>query len=710
MITETDTGMGAGRYSVIRSASADLGGGGHPLGSAAVTEAEQVDAADAVEPSAASPGAAEDRSERIFPVGWRRMAAEGLLAATVAWVWAAFEYRVWDLSPRVPMNSTDDGRLITNMVKNIADEGWWTTNPDLGYPGGQQLYDFPHWGETWQMVILRAMSVFTGSPGLLMNAYFLIGVGVTGLAAYLALRHLRFGVGPALIASCALTWLPFRIGHGQYHLFRTSFWWVPLAFVLVLWVLHWRERFLIEPDPPARESWWRGIVWNLRHNLRRRRVLVGLVMVLVLAGSETMTTAFTLTLLAVTAVIAAVRRRDPATLLAHGLAIAAIGVVLLVLFSPTLRFVHSNGSNELAGRREVTEQERYGLKISSIVLPDPSHRWPLLGKPAARIREDTPVFSEGGMTIGLLGTAGFVGAIGHALTSGWGARRRDRRPPYDRDALRDDIGLLVVLCTLIATISGGAILLSLAGFSQVRVWNRISLLIAFGSLAYALTWLEKGWRVLRARLDARPARDRVWLRSAAGAVLVSALVGFVWWDGSTVTVDHRASDARWEADRAWVETLDAATPDGTAVFQFPVMLFPESQAIGQVRDYDHLRGWVHARPGAFVWSYGAIKGRDGDWQLIVRDQLGEAGSLPALIGLGFTGVWVDTFAYEDGGARVRAEVGDATGVDPIVSADGRTLYYDLRPMRDRLADEGTSKAELQDLARTQLGIEPGDAG
>ena len=270
-------------------------------------------------------GAPEDRSERIFPVRWRRLGAEGLLAATVAWVWAAIEYRVWDMSPRVPINSTDDARLITNIVRNVADQGWWTTNPDLGYPFGQQLYDFPHWGETWQMAILRVMSLFTKSPGLLMNAYFLAGVGVAALAAYLALRHLRFGVGPALIASSALTWLPFRIGHGEYHLFRTSFWWVPLAFVLVLWMLHWRERFLVDPDPPARESWWRGIVWNLRHNLRRRRVLVGLIMVVVLAGSETMTTAFTLTLLAVTAVIAAVRRRDPATLLAHGLAIAAIG-------------------------------------------------------------------------------------------------------------------------------------------------------------------------------------------------------------------------------------------------------------------------------------------------------------------------------------------------------------------------------------------------
>jgi hypothetical protein len=59
---------------------------------------------------------------------------------------------------------------------------------------------------------------------------------------------------------------------------------------------------------------------------------------------------------------------------------------------------------------------------------------------------------------------------------------------------------------------------------------------------------------------------------------------------------------------------------------------------------------------------------------------------------------------------VRAELGAAIGVDPIASADGRTLYYDLRPLRDRLADAGTSMADLRDLARQQLHVEPGDAG
>lgn len=647
-------------------------------------------------------------AERAFPVGRRRLALEGLATLAVSYLWAFLSYDLHAISPRVPLHSQGDARLITNIVKNIADHGWWTTNPDLGYPVGQQLYDFPHGGETWQLLIIRFLSLFTKSPGLLMNTYFFVGIGVAALAAFLALRHLRFGFGLALVAGTALTWLPFRIGHGEYHLFRTSFWWVPLSVVILLWTLHWRERFLLVADPPDQGSWWAALRWNLTRNLRRRRVLAMVAMLVLLGGSETMTTSFTLTLLALLGVIAAVRRRDPATLLAHGAAIAVIGITVVVLLSPTLRFVHEHGTNADAGRREVTEQELFGLKISAILLPDPNHRLEALGRPAARILESTRVPSEAGSTIGLLGAAGFVGAVFHALTRGWGRRRRDERPPHDREGLRDDIGLLVVTATLVATVSGGAILLSLAGFSQVRVWNRMSLIIALASIAFALTWAEGLWGHVRARIAAGPGRDRPWVRSVVGTALVVPLVGFVLWDGSQVNVDHAANDAQWEADADWVAAIDEAMPDGSAVFQLPVMRFPEEAPPGRMHDYDHLRAWVHTPDGHLLWSYGAMKGRpDGDWQLKVRNELGPVGALPALLGVGFDGLWVDTFGYDDGGAAIRAELDAATGVEPMVSADRRTLFYDLRPLRARLAAEGLDQDELEALAREQLGVEPG---
>lgn len=657
----------------------------------------------------------EERDDRLFPVRWWRLGLEALVALGVPWLWAVFNYRLWDFSPRVPINASDDARLITNLVKNTADQGWWTTNPDLGYPVGQQLYDFPHGGETWQLVIIRVLSLFTKSPGLIMNLYFFIGIGVAALAAYLALRHLRFGVGPALVASTALTWLPFRLGHSQWHLFRTSFWWVPLAIVVVLWVIHWRERFLVDADPPPRDGWRSTLTWTIRHNLRVRRVLLFALMVLVLGMSETMTTSFTMVLLAVTGLLGALRRREPVTLLVHGLAIGAIAAVFFVGMAPTLRFIATHGTNGDAGRREVVEQELYGLKLSDMLLPDPSHRDLMgiaLGDWSREIRDNTKIPSEGGQSIGLLGAAGFVGAVIHVLTRGWGSRRRDLRPLHDRDSLRDDVSLVATVGFLVATVSGGAIFLSLLGFSQVRVWNRMSLLIGFCSLIFVLTWFEVGWARLRERITAPPARALV------GTAVVGVLIAFVLWDGSHVQfrppggrfgLDYERNAEQWVADADFAARIDEAMPDGSAIFQFPIIRFPEAPPPGQMKDYDHLRAWTHLPPGRLRWSYGAMKGRpDGDWQLKIREEIGEEGALPLLIGLGFDGVWVDTWGYDDYGLRVRTAFDELIEDDPILSADQRIRFYDLRPLRERLAEEGQSQEDLEAEALRQLGVTPGD--
>lgn len=653
-----------------------------------------------------------DRSpDRLFPVSGRRLAGEAAIASVIAWAWGIFQYHLWAASERVPFISRDnDGRLIYTIVKTIAEQGWYTKNPDLGYPAGQQMYDFPHNGETWQLLIIKGGSLFTRDAGLLMNAYWFLGIALASVAALLALRHLRFNFGMALVVATAFTWLPFRLSHHQQHLFRVALWWVPLGIVIVLWTLHWRERFLKDPDPPAFEgSRFAHLRWTVTKNLRVRRVALMALMLVVMAGSETMTTAFTLTLLALTGVIATIRRHEPATLLAHVLVIGALGAFVVLLMAPTLLYVHEHGANPEAGRRLVTEQEIYGMKFTSLLLPDPSHRWHLLGSPAQRIRAATWNPSEGGQGIGLLGAAGFLGGVGWVLTRGWGDRKRELRPPWDRDSLRGDFGLTSLLAALTATISGGALFLSVMGFSQVRVWNRIAMMIGVMSMAYGLIWFERFWEWLRPKIADR-AGTRTWAPRAAGIALVLVLLGGVLWDGGNVNrklVNYPAANTKWNQDAEFVGQIMDRLPVGGAVFQLPVIPFPETPPPGKMLDYDHLMGFVHTPKGRLRWSYGSVRGRpSGDWQKQV-DVLGPVASLPGLIGLGFDGLWVDTWGYADFGAELGAQLQTAIGTPPVASADGRLWFWDLAPLKAKLAAEGQDQTVLAQVGRDEFGIEPG---
>ena len=100
--------------------------------------------------------------------------------------------------------------------------------------------------------------------------------------------------------------------------------------------------------------------------------------------------------------------------------------------------------------------------------------------------------------------------------------------------------------------------------------------------------------------------------------------------------DYEAMDRDFESDRAFVEEVERTVPDGTKVFQLPVVAFPEQPAFGEMRDYDLLRPFLQS-DGSTDWSYGKVKGRpNADWQWMkVRDTYGIVDSLPALAGLGF---------------------------------------------------------------------------
>ncbi|HMS87130.1 MAG TPA: hypothetical protein PKE56_01710 [Acidimicrobiales bacterium] len=625
----------------------------------------------------------------------RRLAAESSGVAAVAWAFTALVLRIWEAPLRLPWDTRRDATLISTMVKNTLETGWFTDQPRLGAPFGQHLDDFPHGGETFQLAAMKAVTSVAGDWGLAMNVYFVVGAGVLAAVTHLVLRHLRFGPVLSAVAALLFMALPYRFGHGQMHLWRSTYLSAPLAALLLVWVACWRERFLVDPTDRAAKVWHRGV-------LRWRRVAVAAAIAVVVAGTETMTTAFTMTLLAVGAVVGAVRHRDPQRLLAAAAVVAVMVGTFAVLSVPTLLYYREHGSNEVAARRFTTESEWYGLKLTRLVLPEPGHRVGFLSDLGEAAQEDTLLRSERGQALGILGTIGFAGLAYAALTRRRGGEPTPESAPWDRSALRDSGVVNSLVAVAFGTIGGFSVILALAGFGQVRVWNRIVLFVAFFAMVEVLSRSEQ----LLARLERRrPALPRVALAAVAVAVLAFGLVDGI----PPPRLSYAEIEARHASDRAFVAAIDDVLPDGAAVFQVPVLDFPETIPPGRMEDYDPLRAYL-ADTGTLRWSYGAVKGRpEADWQARVRDDVGLLGALPGLLGLGFEGLWVDTWGYGDGsadGAQV-ARLPAELGVSPLRSPDGRFLFFDLRPYRERL---GRTDAQLRGDAERLLGVQPPGGG
>lgn len=619
----------------------------------------------------------------------RRLVAESAVVGGVALAWAAWLLRVWDMPKRLVFDTRSDATLISAMVKTIQERGWYLQQPRLGAPFGQQFYDFPSGGETFQLFAMKVLVTITHDWALAINLYFFLGFGVLAVVTYVVLRLLRFGPVVAGVAALIYTFLPYHFTHGEMHLWRSTYVSAPLGCLLLVWLTGWRERFLVDPTTTGK-----GL---LRGNLRWRRVVAALAVAVAIGGTETMATGFTMCLLASSALVAAIRWREWQRLLVAGVLIGALGATFLVMSYPTLNYYRAYGTNPQAARRLVTESELYSLKITRMVTPQGGHRGPkFLSHVADKAQDKSVVRSEGGQALGALGTAGFLGALYGAFA---GRRRRrgdgpDDRPFWDRSLLREEATSITLLALVFGSVGGVSVLLAMVGFAQVRVWDRIVLFIAFFAMVVVCMWAER----LAEHVSGTRPRPQLLLAGLAVAVLAFGL-----WDGiPPVRKPYAQIVAQHASDNQFLAEIEHLMPKGTAIFQLPVLPFPEETPPGRMQDYDPLRGYL-ADDGSLEWSYGSIKGRPAaDWQVYLRDHVGPIGALPALLGLGFTGIWVDTYGYTDGGKEI-AQLQHAIGVAPLRSPDGRFLFYDLRDFKRRV---DLSDAQLRAATRRILHVEP----
>src|SRR5258708_10901467 len=92
-------------------------------------------------------------------------------------------------------------------------------------------------------------------------------------------------------------------------------------------------------------------------------------------------------------------------------------------------------------------------------------------------------------------------------------------------------------------------------------------------------------------------------------------------------------------------------------------------------DYELFRGYLHS--SGLRWSYGAMKGREGDRLLRGLAVKPVDNLVAALDFLGFQGIYLARSAYLDHGARMEADLVKCLGTPPRVHATGQIVFYNL---------------------------------
>lgn len=600
-------------------------------------------------------GSAAQR-RKLSVVSTRRMVhIVALLGATgIALAWS---YRLWMLSPRRPISYAGDELFVFGHIETVDSSGWWTTNSQWGWPFGLEHLDFPLGGDHLHILTIRMLGLFTDDAVLLTNTFFFGTFFVIVLSCFLVLRELRISPAVAGMVSILFTFLPFHFSHGTAHIYRSPYYLVPVSGLILLWLAGHDGGFFVD------------------RVLNRRRLFLAIGISALLSMADTVAMIFPMSIAGVLGAVVFIAARDWRTLLlAVGLAMV-MAVSLLANNLPTLLYEADNGENAITLQRHVSEQEQYGLKVASLLLPQPDHPVQALADIGEKPYDESLFRSEGGQSLGVGGTIGLLAAVSTLFGTAFGSRRfrSERGRRRDDEGLLQRCGGLALVAVLLGVPTGLSFVMGLAGLEEFRTWNRIVIYIGFFSLVALGVILDRLRRQAEGAGIARPL--------VLTALAVLAAIG-VWDQTPNTRPDYDRAADLFNSDSEFFRDVESEYPDGGQLFAFPVVPYPEPETSEAPGWYRHVIPFLHTT--RLDTSYGGMKGREWEWQRELA-RLPPDLMVAALTSAGFDGIYIDRLNYRDEGAAAELALADVTGSGPSIEAEsGAFSFWELRNLDTKL--------------------------
>jgi phosphoglycerol transferase len=572
--------------------------------------------------------------------------------------------RLWDADFSVPFSYSGDGLAMSTLSKGLIDNLWWTQNSFLGMPFGQVAYDRP-FTDTFDFIIIKIIGLVSHNFAISLNLFYLLTFPLTALTTLYVFRTLRISPGPSVVGSLLFTFIPFHFLRGEDHLFYSSYFFIPLVILVIIWIYQGKT-----------------ILYNAetkKIELGNYHTIVSLIICGLMAFQNVYFLFFTCFFLLVTGVFHSLSTRNRKYLISCSLLIGFMVVVLLINTAPTLLYQYQNGPNLDAVGRTPNAAEIYGLKITQLLFPINGHRIPFLSNITWKYSSTAPLINENGMS-----ALGGFGALGFVLLIFWVFYRLGE-PTDNKDLAEirptlDCLSTLNLSAVLLATTGGVGVLVAyLFSFSYIRGYNRISIFIAFFAILAVLIVLEyvrRNWCLTRKR------------HLLFTAVLCVLLIGGIL-DQTRPTYAPDYGDVKQEflQDQRFIDKIETEVPNGSMIFQLPYMKYPESGRIIKMGDYSPAIAYLHS--DTLRWSYGSIKGRaEADWENEISSQ--ELMTMTkSLAFVGFNGIYVDSYGYADKGSKTISSLSSILQTTPLVSDDKRLYFFDMTKYNDQLKSQMT---------------------
>lgn len=543
-----------------------------------------------------------------------------------------------------PYSYQGDSLFHAWMAKSVS-EGWLFNNARSGYPFGSNFIDFPG-ADAGSHFIIKVLSLLSGSSFAATNLFFLFSFPTAFLSAFCVIRI--FGVSRALsfVAALLFTFMPFHFQRIS-HLFYTWYFVAPIFFYLAFSVFRSSSNQALNTQ--NRRPWVKYALFILAllaiSSFGVYYTLFGVILIL-LAG--------TLNLIKTRKLLGMKRALFIATILASG---------VLLNISPNLMGKHEQGENSEVAKRSPVESEIYALKLMQLILPRADHRISSIGQYTQSYNAGSPLINENTTsTLGVVGSLGLLACFLYVLISLSGTKT-DHRLTF--------LAASTLVLFLFATTGGLGALFAFTISPSIRGWNRASIFIAFGCvLAFFLA--------LQLFLEKFSSKIRTHSLLAAAIILI---VGMYDQTASPCKECRTPQKLAYDNDRNFVADIERSLPEGAAIYQLPYMPFPETPPLNRLADYQLATGFVHSKN--LHWSYGGMKGRDGDmyYRSLANEPMEK--QLEVVKRLGFNGIYIDRRGYSDNANALITTLTTLLGAPPLLnSSNGELVFFRISSTED----------------------------
>lgn len=566
---------------------------------------------------------------------------QAILTGILALIIYSCIVQLWRFDLHIPIDMRDDAVLTAAFIKTIIQVGnYWSATQYIGYPEIFLWKQYPAFSPILFYTVWL-FSQFTDHYALVLNLTYLTSIFLVSFSSFLVFRYLGINAFFATVAAILYCFLPYHFLRGEAHLTLSAYFTVPCWVYLCL--EHFRGRLVTKMGWLPRMTIFKGIL------------------LLILAMDLIYYWYFGLLCLLVVGLIRAVQLGKLQPVM-HSIFISLlVGSIAIILSIPSISYIYIYGFNKknVSFIRSFVDTEYLSLKITNLVLPISNHFVKFMATLTHDYAVAAPLVNENLMAaLGLIGTIGFLILIFVSLAG----------PLSNRfSTFLRELSVLNLLCLLTASIGGIGTLIAFFLFSGVRAYNRISVYIAFFSIAAFFIVLQSGLHLYNKKNKS--------VYCIGITLLILGLLDQV--GKHPLGYTHReylAMKSSYLIQKDFVKEIESKMPAHSAIFELPNLVWGEaSHAVTHIGLFT-----PYLQSATSYWSFGAMNGNPvSNWQYQVG--LGhDRTMLDQILYAGFTGLHIDRNGYADHGAQIEGKFNRLLKKSPLISADQRYAFYDLR--------------------------------